>query len=231
MRGNVGLVGYLQRIGLRFRARRMRRMVELLRLPAGARVVDLGGTEDVWRLIDHDFRVTIVNLPGTNPAVSDPGRFARVEADCCDLASHFPDGRFDLAFSNATIEHVGDEARQARFAAEVRRLSQAYWVETPSSRCPIECHTGIPFYWSLPRAWREAILDRWARRYPAWVDFLRATRVLSRGRMEALFPGSRVHVERGLGLEKSYSFYRGQREGSCDKAQQTLSGVCVTGSG
>jgi len=53
---------------------------------------------------------------------------------------------FDAVYSNSTIEHVGDESRQALFAAAVRRLAPAYWVQTPSSHFPIEIHTGVSLY-------------------------------------------------------------------------------------
>lgn len=191
-----------------WRRTRLRWMVELLRLPPGARVVDLGGVERDWHLIDAGFHVTLVNLPGEIPPVSDPSRFASVEGDACDLSGRFGAGAFDAVYSNSVIEHVGGEARQEAFAAEVRRLAPAYWVQTPSPRFPLEVHTGIPGYWSLPAPLRAALLDRWQRRYPAWAEMLRATRVLSRRRMRALFPDAEVKVERFLGVEKSFCFYR-----------------------
>lgn len=191
----------------RWRAERMRRMLELVHPPTGARVVDLGGTPYVWSLIEHSFHVTLVNLPGgTKPADDEHYRF--VQADACDLKAHFPDYSFDLAFSNSVIEHVGDEPRQALFAAEVQRLAKAYWVQTPSTRFPIEAHTGIPFYWRYPQWVRGALLRRWDRSLPAWCAMIRETRVLSRRRMEELFPGAEFFTERRFGFEKSYAAYR-----------------------
>jgi hypothetical protein len=186
----------------------MRAMLELLRLPAQSRIVDLGGREDSWQLIDHGFHVTLVNLPGSNPPVSDPVRVSSIEADACDLGELFADGSFDAVFSNSVIEHVGGEERQAQFAAQARRLAPAYWIQTPSTLSPIEPHTGIPFYWYLPRFARERVLSSWDLRFPGWVEMLRETRVLSRRRMRELFPEGQIYVERILGLEKSYTFYR-----------------------
>jgi hypothetical protein len=191
-----------------WRRSRMREMLDRLRLPPGARIVDLGGSEFIWKLVEHDYHVTLVNLPGFNPPVSDPDRFTSLAGDACDLRGVFDDGSFDAVYSNSTIEHVGDESRQARFAAEARRLAPAYWVQTPSSRFPIEIHTGVPFYWTLPPGMREGLLRRWHRHLPGWANMIRQTRVLTRSRMEALFPDSQVYIERKFGLEKSYSFYR-----------------------
>ena len=119
----------------------------------------------------------------------------------------FEDDSFDLVFSNATIEHIGDEARQEAFAREVRRLAPSYWVQTPSNRFPIESHCMIPFYWQLPKPVRAHLIARWARATPAWSEFMRNTRVLTRRRMAELFPRSKCYVERLMGLEKSYAFY------------------------
>ncbi len=186
----------------------MQAMLDLMKLPPRSRVIDLGGTEENWRLIDHGFHVTLVNLPDWQDPVSDPDHYRRVDGDACNLGAQFADNSFEAVFSNSTIEHVGDEEQQARFAAETRRLAPAYWVQTPSTLSPIEPHTGVPFYWRLPRFLREAILSYWDRRVPGWVVMLRGTRVLSRRRMRELFPDGRIYVERILGVEKSYTFYR-----------------------
>ena len=163
-------------------------MLDRLRIPTHSRIVDLGGSEFNWRLIDHDYHVTLVNLPGFNPPPSDPDRFTCIEADACHLKDVFEDMSFDLVFSNSTIEHVGDESRQELFAKEIQRLAPAYWVQTPSSRFPIEIHTAVPFYWSLPASMRESLLARWEKKLPGWTRMIRETRILSRSRMESLFP-------------------------------------------
>ena len=47
-----------------------------------------------------------------------------VQADGCALP--FADHAFDIGFSNAVIEHVGDAGRQRLFVAEALRVSVAY---------------------------------------------------------------------------------------------------------
>lgn len=194
----------------RWRAQRMQEMLQRLALPRGARVLDLGGTEALWTLVDHDLHVTLVNLPGSDVRLADPARFAVRYGDACALPE-LADGSFDLAFSNSVIEHVGDEARQAAFAGEVRRLGRAYWVQTPSDTFPLEAHTGVPFYWRLPESLRARMLARWRARSPNWAYAIEHTRVLPLARMRALFPDGEVFVERKLGFEKSYALYRPAR--------------------
>lgn len=191
----------------RWRRQRMHAMLKLLQLPSGARVVDLGGDENLWKLVDHDFHITLVNL--REVPVSDSKRFTAVQADACDLHNVFDDVSFDLAFSNSVIEHVGDDQRQECFAGEIRRLAQAYWVQTPGNRFPVEPHTGVPFYFRLPRGLRNALIRRWQRECIAgFGEVVQACRVLSRRRMMELFPDGQVYVEHKLGFEKSYAMYR-----------------------
>lgn len=191
----------------RWRAQRMQEMLRRLSLPPSARVIDLGGTEDLWTLVDTPVHVTLVNTPGSSVAVTDPTRFHLVHGDACDLRA-FADASFDLAFSNSVIEHVGDDEHQAAFAREVCRLGRAYWVQTPSDRFPLEAHTGVPFYWALPSAFRSRLIKRWRGRSPEWAYAIENTRVLGIERMRALFPDGEVFVERKLGFEKSYAFFR-----------------------
>lgn len=195
------------------RARRMRAFLACVRPPRGARIVYLGGTPHMWRLFEHDFDVTLVNLPGT-VAPGDRGTIRTVEADACDLAGVFADGAFDVAFSNSTIEHVGDEARQAMFAREARRIARAFWVQTPSDRFPIEAHTGVIYYWRRSEQSRRRMMARWKRDLPEWASVIESTRVLSRARVQELFPASRIWSERVLGFEKSYAAYSASESGA-----------------
>lgn len=192
---------------LGWRKKRMLHLTTLVGLPRGARIVDLGGTPEMWMTMHQDYQVTLVNLPGSIPSAMRIPGFTYIEHDACDLRTVLEDQSFDFAFSNSTIEHVGDESRQEMFAREVRRLAPAYWVQTPSNKFPLEVHTWVPFYWKLPRTVQDRLKRRWRRKLPAWSEMVEGTRVLSRRRMEELFPGARCYIERLLGMEKSYSFY------------------------
>ncbi|EMI17751.1 Methyltransferase type 11 [Rhodopirellula maiorica SM1] len=194
---------------LKGRAKRMRAFQDRVKPPEQANILDLGGSPLVWKLIPHDYRVTLVNLPGFNDpdAEADP-RYQFIDGDACDLSELFEDQSFDIVFSNSVIEHVGDEPRQAAFAAEVHRLASSHWIQTPSDRFPLEVHTGVPFYWKLPAAMRNRLHRSWQKKLPEWYDMIRETRVLSCERMKSLFPDSQCYREQFAMLEKSYAFYR-----------------------
>lgn len=192
----------------RWRVRRMMAFLRCVAPPARARILDLGGTRNIWEDFDHDFHVTLANLPSDSDREVDTDRYTHVVGDACDLTELFGDGEFDVVFSNSVIEHVGEHERRRAFASEVRRLGLGYWIQTPSDRFPIEAHTGIPYYFRLPEPVRARLHRRWQRDFPRWYDMISSTCVVSRGEMTELFPDGKMYIERLLGLEKSYSFYR-----------------------
>jgi hypothetical protein len=196
--------GLVERVSRWARRRRMQEMTRRLPIRRGASVLDLGGQASIWRDAPGPLRITVLNLPGTE-LTPEAGEhcFSYVEGDACDV-SGMRDQSYDIVFSNSVIEHVGAEDRQDAFAHEVRRLGKAYWVQTPARWFPIEAHTGMPFWWFYPDAMRERIVSRWHATLPEWADSVSETRLLTRERMQALFPEAQIFVESVLGIPKSY---------------------------
>lgn len=193
-----------------WRLERMKQFLTLIKPPSQAKIIDLGGLMSIWEWFDHDFEVTLVNLPGSYKYKNTGkfGQYTLVEGDATNLSEIFADKSFDIVFSNSVIEHVGDESKQADFASEVMRLAKSYWIQTPSNYSPIEPHTGVIGYWLLPEFVRENLRKSWERKLPVWTEMVRGTRVLSQNRMRELFPDSKFYVERKFLLEKSYAVYK-----------------------
>jgi SAM-dependent methyltransferase len=63
----------------------------------------------------------------------------------------FTDKEFDICWSNAVIEHVGDQEKQVLFLKEVKRVSKIAFISTPNKSFPIELHTRTPFLHFLPK--------------------------------------------------------------------------------
>jgi SAM-dependent methyltransferase len=82
---------------------------------------------------------------------------------------HFPfkDGAFDVCWSNAVLEHVGDASAQVLFLKEVRRVSRMAFVTTPNRWFPIEVHTRLPLLHYLPKPWFDEILPYLGRGFAA----------------------------------------------------------------
>ncbi|MCU0549758.1 MAG: methyltransferase domain-containing protein [Leptolyngbya sp. Prado105] len=193
----------------RWRTQRFRSFLDCVNPPKSAKILDLGGSSYIWELMEHNFQVTIVNLPNNEEQFeANCDRYTYVEGDATDLRQLFADQSFDVIFSNSVIEHVGDEGKQAAFAAEVQRLGKAYWIQTPSDRFPLEVHTGMLFYWQLPKFVQQRLKKSWRKKNPNWAAMVEGTRVLSRRKMRQLFPDAEIFSEQKLGFEKSYAAYR-----------------------
>lgn len=191
------------------RARRMKLFKDRLDVRPGQRVLDLGGTTEIWGLIETPLDITIVNLPGTPVDRTAHGahRFTFIEGDATAMPA-FADRSFDIIFSNSVIEHVGDASKRADFAREARRLAASYIVQTPSIHFPLEPHTGLPFWWYYPRWAKEAIFRRWERVLPEYGEMVQGTTVVSRRELQGLFPDAQIDVERVAGFVKSYTAWR-----------------------
>jgi ubiquinone/menaquinone biosynthesis C-methylase UbiE len=144
-------------IGSRFRAKRIAPLREMINKAyqqhGKVSIIDVGGTKTYWNLIgdkilaEKNVTITVVNLAGTlydGGGKSNDKSFSYIEADGCDL-SQFEDKSFHIAHSNSVIEHVGSWERMVKFAEEVSRVGQNYFVQAPYFWFPIEPHFMVPF--------------------------------------------------------------------------------------
>jgi SAM-dependent methyltransferase len=142
------------------------------------RVVDVGvgdtgfGTEP-GVAVTLNFFEALYPWPERITAVSDVPlpTFARafpsircVTASGTDLP--FEDDAFDVAFSNAVIEHVGGREEQRRFVEELCRVAPRVFLSTPNRWFPVETHTLVPLVHWFPRpaadrAMRALRRDNW----------------------------------------------------------------------
>jgi len=63
----------------------------------------------------------------------------------------FPDNSFDICYSNAVIEHVGDKEKQLLFLKELNRVGRKIFITTPNRGFPIEVHTRLPIFHWFPK--------------------------------------------------------------------------------
>lgn len=69
----------------------------------------------------------------------------------------FIDKAFEIAFSNAVIEHVGDLEEQRKFINELCRVAKKIYLTTPNKWFPIESHTLTVFIHWLPILFQRKI--------------------------------------------------------------------------
>ncbi|MCP1199374.1 SAM-dependent methyltransferase [Notoacmeibacter sp. MSK16QG-6] len=202
----------------RFRQARFRLVREMIEAALTernqVRIIDLGGTEKYWE-IGRDFldahrdrlHITLVN-PEVFP-IRDRALFTSLKGDA--TASDLMMGEtFDIAHSNSVIEHVGWMNDMARFADNMRRLGNRYYMQTPNYWFPLEPHFRFPGFQYLPGSIRIAMLQRvklgFFRPLPSYSeakDVIDHHRLLSMRQVRRLFPDAQFEYEWVYGLPKS----------------------------
>jgi len=175
----------------------------------GTSILDVGGAAFNWELAGIEAPITLLNLRAPDDPTTLPPHFSSVAGS--GTALPYADASFGIVFSNSVIEHVGDPQAQARFAAELRRVGEALWVQTPARSFPLEPHLlGIGIHY-LPRTWQRRLVryfTGWGwlvRPTPAQIDaFLAEIRLLSFAEFRQLFPDCEIRRERFLGLTKAF---------------------------
>lgn len=56
----------------------------------------------------------------------------------------FDDNNFDIATSNAVLEHVGSRENQSFFVSELCRVAHRVFISVPNRLFPVEHHTALP---------------------------------------------------------------------------------------
>lgn len=203
-------------LATRLRIRRMAIFRELIAaLPRPLRILDVGGTQEFWRIAFGEMNGMHVTLLNVKPGSNTTPHFEFVTGDARSMPQ-YPAGAFDVVFSNSVIEHVGDWTQQWRMANEVRRIGKRFFVQTPNRYFPLEPHFLVPGFQFLPLTIRVAMVRRWKLgwwpRIPDAAEARReveSIRLLSKREMKKLFPGATIGVERFLGLPKSFFAYSG----------------------
>ena len=189
-----------------FRTRRMRRFAELFQPASTTRIIDVGGVELNWTLIDASPQVLLVNVETDN--VVQRAGLAKATGD--GRALDYPDNAFDIAYSNSVLEHVGTEDDQRAFADEIRRVAPRYYVQTPNREFVVEPHLMAVALHFLPRAAMRKLV-RWLSVW-GWVErptqarvdeVLDSIHLVDARLLHTLFPDAEIMAEKFLGMTKS----------------------------
>ena len=180
------------------------------------RLLDVGGTQRFWETMqfaeERGISITLLNIV---PVPISRPNFESVVGDARNMRQ-YGDREFDVVFSNSVIEHVGSFENQERMAKEIQRVGQRYFVQTPNKYFPLEPHFLLPFFQFLPVSLRAWMLSRsdigWWKRipdYPAAKAEIESIQLLTRRKLQHLFPDAVLADERVLGLVKSFVVYNG----------------------
>ncbi|MCF6151580.1 MAG: class I SAM-dependent methyltransferase [Candidatus Kuenenia stuttgartiensis] len=124
---------------------------------AKLRVLDVGFSENEYSPTDNYIEKyypypEMLTALGVNTPNVFKERYPKVKAFQYDGAVFpFGDKEFDVCWSNAVIEHVGNFDRQQFFLSEIKRVASKAFLTTPNSFFPIEVHTRTPLLHYLPK--------------------------------------------------------------------------------
>jgi SAM-dependent methyltransferase len=155
------------RVSMRSRRRKLQLFLDLVQPGPETTVVDVGVTDAPFgsgstdnffeALYPWPERITGVGQTELDRFTAAFPRVRAVRADGRDLP--FRNAEFDVAFSNAVVEHVaGGREGQRQFVHELCRVGRRVFVTTPNRRFPLEVHTLLPFVHWLPKGPRERLL-------------------------------------------------------------------------
>jgi SAM-dependent methyltransferase len=107
----------------------------------------------------------------------------------------FADNTFDIAYSNAVLEHVGGPEQRRAFLDDSLRVARALFMTIPNRWFPIEHHTALPLLHYWPPVFRRFVRgtrrDYWSHKEN--LDFLGASQLRSewahRRKPEILYTG------------------------------------------
>jgi hypothetical protein len=177
------------------------------------RILDVGGEQVYWESMgfsDKNVHITLLNL-WTTPVSS--SNFVSVIGDATSL-KEYKDKEFDIVFSNSVIEHLFSWENQVKMANEVRRVGKRYFIQTPNYYFPIEPHWVFPFFQFLPKIMKVALTQHFTLgHYPKTGNRLKSiervneVKLLTRKKMQRLFPEADIYKEIFFGLTKSITAY------------------------
>jgi len=203
----------------RGRERRYRLFMELCGVRPDERILDVGAGHGaaLERFNTENPIIAVDLLAPTRAGWLEQANVEVAQADGTRLP--YADREFPVAFSNSVIEHVPKELQRA-FAAEIRRVADRYYVQTPNKWFPIEPHYQLPFVQFLPDRLLKALNRRFSfgwREKGRWEPIA----LLSAHDLRRLFPDAEIHRERVLGLTKSLMAVRRSVTGSASSSLET----------
>lgn len=193
---NAANLGVNRRLSHAARVRNYRHFCETMQPTKDTEILDLGTCDEITpeanmlqQMHPHCERITCASLGDGAPILAAyPGvRHVRVAPGRLP----FSDAQFDIAFSNAVLEHVGSADAQHAFVLEMCRVARRVYLAVPNRLFPVEHHTCLPFLHWLPKPWFRAILRRTRFAFYGHEENLNHA---SAGQLQSWFPADR-HAE------------------------------------
>jgi SAM-dependent methyltransferase len=139
-----------ERVMVAARSRIYRDFLACCRPSAGDRLVDVGVSDvmgDGANMLEQNYpyprQITALGL-GEGTAFREALPLVAYRRIVAGEPLPYADQSFDLAVSNAVIEHVGGAEKRAFFVSELARVARQVFISAPNRWFPVEHHTAIP---------------------------------------------------------------------------------------
>ena len=132
--------------------------IQTFRPDESTNILDIGAAEDEYsdtdnlleKLYSYPRNITVLGIDKYNKFIE---KYPNVTVHVYDgKIFPFANKYFDICWSNAVIEHIGDYERQVLFLKEINRVGKSAYLTTPNRFFPIEVHTRTLFIHYLPKA-------------------------------------------------------------------------------
>ncbi len=146
------------------RLRKWKKFQELIQPTSESSILDVGYTDEEFSETDNFLEK---NYPYpqniTALGIEEPKNFKK-KYPIVKVITHeggkfpFRNKQFDICWSNAVLEHVGNREKQVLFLKEADRVARKVFLTTPNKYFPIEVHTRTPLVHFLPRKFFDKYL-------------------------------------------------------------------------
>jgi SAM-dependent methyltransferase len=167
-------IGFAGRLSLIARARIYQTFLSTMKPGPTTRILDLGASDYekaeanlLEKLYPWPSNITCGTIGSTgNISAAHPA--VNVVSLVAGQPLPFTDYSFDIAYSNAVLEHVGDRMQREALIREALRVAKSVFFIVPNRWFPVEHHTAIPFLHFSPMLFRSVLaqtrLKFWARK-------------------------------------------------------------------
>jgi SAM-dependent methyltransferase len=156
------MMHFLRRINTAdLRRKRYERIVDVLDLRPGEKILDLGCGKGARSIaaFDRESPITGVDVFDEEELELEQENFRYVKADATDLHA-FADGSFDAAVSVGMLEHVRPREQLVGAIRETQRVARRYCFVVPHKYAFLEPHYYLPLFSIWPDWSKTALIKR-----------------------------------------------------------------------
>lgn len=139
------------------RGRKWQRFLDMIPLTAETRLLDVGFSDQEYSATDNFLEKHYPYLHQVTALTLDEPKEGRERYPAVNIIQYdgrvfpFADQSFDVCWSNAVIEHVGQVDAQVAFLKEIKRVAKVAYLTTPNRLFPVEVHTRTLLLHYLPK--------------------------------------------------------------------------------